>query len=146
MRFFRIGLTEAGQSIRVLHAAYMRKAIALYGRGHVKPKTHWVFDIADQLEANTWLQILFDVFNVERWHLRVKRVAHNVKNTIVFERSVLSCILTEQAAELRNTKIGNGLRGPREQLSDGVEVATCVDMFGMRLHKGDIVIRGRAVG
>ena len=61
---FRMGLAEAGRTVRVLHEAYMRKCIAIYGREHVKPKMHWVFDIADQLEENEWLQIVFDAFTL----------------------------------------------------------------------------------
>ena len=60
-------------------ASYMRKTIAVYGREHVKPKTHWVFDIADQLEEHAWLGILFDAFTIERFHVRVKRTAVDVK-------------------------------------------------------------------
>ena len=145
-KYFRMGVAEAGRRIRVLHASYMRKCIAIYGRDHVKPKMHWVFDIADQFEENEWLKIVFDAFTIERWHNRVKQHAHNVKNTKVFEKSVLSCLICEQAAELRDTKMGNGLRGPREQMPDGLEIAKCVDMFGMRLSSGDVVIRGHSVG
>ena len=65
-KYFRIGLAEAGRCIRVLHASYMRKMIAVYGREQVKPKTHWVFDIADQMEEHDWLGILFDTFTIER--------------------------------------------------------------------------------
>jgi len=145
-KYFRMGLAEAGRRIRVLHASYMRKCIAIYGREHVKPKMHWVFDIADQLEENEWLQIVFDAFTIERWHNRVKHHAHKVKNTRVFEKSVLSCLICEQAAELREAnKMGNGLRGPSEQVH-GLEIAKCVDMFGMRLSSGDVVIRGHSVG
>ena len=107
---------------------------------------HWVFDIADQFEENEWLKIVFDAFTIELWHNRVKQHAHNVKNTKVREKTVLSCLICEQAAELRDTKMGNGLRGPREQMLDGLEIAKCVNMFGMRLSSGDVVIRGHSVG
>ena len=82
-KYFRMGVAEAGRRIRVLHASYMRKCIAIYGREHVKPKMHWVFDIADQFEENEWLQLVFDAFTIERWHNRVKKHAHNAKNTLV---------------------------------------------------------------
>ena len=84
-KYFRMGVAEAGRRIRVLHASYIGKHIAIYGLQHVKPKLHWVFDIADQFEENEWLQLVFDAFTIERWHNRVKQHAHNVKNTKVFE-------------------------------------------------------------
>ena len=149
-KYFRIGLAGAGRCIRVLHASYMRKMIAVYGREQVKPKTHWVFDIADQLEEHDWLGILFDAFTIERWHVRVKRTAEDVKYTSYFERSVLSSLINQQHAELRDIQVGNGLRGPCERFEDGllegVDIAKCMEMFGMRLSRGDVVIRGRAVG
>ena len=58
-------------------------------------------------------------------------------NTKVFEKSVLSSLVCE---------LGNGLRGPREQTPDGLEIAKCVNMFGMRLSSGDVVTRGHSVG
>ena len=51
-KYFRMGVAEAGRRIRVLHASYIGKHIAIYGLQHVKPKLHWVFDIADQFEEN----------------------------------------------------------------------------------------------
>ena len=50
------------------------------------------------------------------------------------------------SGKLRDTKMGYGLRGPCEQILDGLEIAKCVNMFGMRLSSGDVVIRGHSVG
>ena len=36
-------------------------------------------DIADQLEEHAWLGILFDAFTIERFHVRVKRTAVDLK-------------------------------------------------------------------
>ena len=72
---FRLELPEAAQRLRDAHAEYMRKAVATHGIAHIRPKCHWVFDIADQM-----VKYFYDTFVIERIHLRAKSIAQHVKD------------------------------------------------------------------
>ena len=146
VKFFRRRPAQTSAIVLAAHAEYMRLSIAAYGRRHCKPKMHWVFDIAQQWE-NDDLDMLFDTFTIERWHLRVRRIAQHVHNLARFEKSVLSVALTEQHAELQKTRLGNGLRGSLEQLpGTGISVANALEIYGLRFGVGDVVTLGNAVG
>jgi hypothetical protein len=81
-----------------------------HGEEHITPKFHWLFDIADQLEASP-ADYVVDMFIIERLHLRIKSEANNVKNTSRFERSVLAATFNSQANRLRCREDIDGLRG-----------------------------------
>jgi hypothetical protein len=72
-------------------ADYLR----LYKATHdedVKPKVHWIFDIAEQMLQSADEDegaVLLDALVVERIHLGVKAFATHVQNTRAFETSVL---------------------------------------------------------
>ena len=141
------GKVENYVSAGLLRAAlsrHMELHIAAYGRGHLKPKHHWLYDVAEQ-----WLRddLVLDAFVVERLHLRVKSVADNVENTSDYERSVLACAMVQQRKSLLERK-GDGLRGrvgplpgyPRVQVAKGLECGT------MRVQAGEIVFFDGSVG
>jgi hypothetical protein len=63
-------------------SSHMRKHVAVYTDIHLKPKHHWMFDVAEQFRRDPFV---LDMFVVERLHLDIKRVAENVKNTRTFD-------------------------------------------------------------
>ena len=64
--------------------------VAAYGKEHLKPKFHYLWDVAEQLARDPFV---VDCFIVERLHLRAKRAAKDVENTRAYERSVLTGVL-----------------------------------------------------
>ena len=113
--------------------------LAYGGTDHIKPKHHWLYDVAAQ-----WLQqpsLVLDAFIIERLHLRVKRIADNVHNTSTFELSVLSRLVCVQEASLRQSCASTALVGPSVRLRDGpVTVADSMLVSGLRLDVDDVVI------
>ena len=59
---------------------YFEAHTSAYGRDHFKPKTHWLFDIADQMAelAARGVAVLPDCFAIERLHQASKHVAQHV--------------------------------------------------------------------
>ena len=79
------GVTPMVDSARALREAlrtFMTAHVQAYGRDHIKPKHHWLFDVADQMERHS---AVFDAFIIERLHLRVKAVANLIDNLRSFE-------------------------------------------------------------
>lgn len=83
-----------------------------------------------------------DAFVVERAHLRVKRVAENVKNTSTFEFSVLAGVVNHcfaTASTLHNCLLG--FKSPLPDLLNAM-VADKLDIGGMVIHSSDVVLAG----
>ena len=131
-------LKEAAQRHLALH-------IRCYGTEHVKPKHHWVFDIALQ-----WLehQLVIDAFIIEKEHLRAKVIADRVDNTSQYERTVLAGMMHAQVDDLNSL-------GPRAQLlgrstpypgfPDAL-VSDNLSIGGVSFSVGDFVFRGSTAG
>ena len=118
---------------------FLDKHILAYGTGHVRPKHHWLLDIASQVIQDG---VVIDAFVVERQHLFVKRVAEPVRNTRMFERSVLSSMCTvlfEGQADF-----ADGLKGRTGSWSDfpGAQVANRMAVGGLDVAAGDLVFGG----
>ena len=105
-----ISTQAAGQRMRQAVGRFMLMHKRAHGEEHITPKFHWLFDIADQLEASP-ADYVVDMFIIERLHLRIKSEANNVKNTSRFERSVLAATFNSQANRLRCREDIDGLRG-----------------------------------
>jgi len=142
-----IPMVEAGRRLRVALSDHTALSIRLHGADSVKPKTHWAFDIADQLEASTFV---FDAFVIERLHLRIRAIADNVKTPGAgFERAVLSGVVNAHSRTASTSLAGAGLVGatagmpgaPGAWLSDHVESST-----GVKAAIGDVVSRGAYMG
>ena len=138
-------MPQASHMLRNCLRKYMVAHVAEYGHDHIKPKTHWAFDICDQLAQDAWL---FDAFVIERLHLRVKSIAENVKNLRQFEASVLSGVLNSHVRRAAESLPGCGLLGrtisppgePEILLSDSVELG------GKVFAVGDCVLHGKELG
>ena len=71
--------------------------VAAFGVEYVIPKVHWCLHYA--LEKQRF-GLLLSCFVHERKHRVVKRYANHILNTIVFERSVLSEMISDHCAKL----------------------------------------------
>ena len=78
-----------------LAETYFAAHKAAYGTAALKPKTHWLWDCIGQMRRDSRI---LDCFVIERLHLRVKRAAEHVVNTITFERTAVARAL--QAHEM----------------------------------------------
>jgi len=89
----RLPLARAAVLLRQAHTAHMRLHREVYGNANLKPKHHWMFDCADQMQrdAEAGMKSVVDCFIVERLHLRVKARARNCPK---MERSVGDQIYT----------------------------------------------------
>lgn len=91
MKFGFIEIEAASVSeLQGVLSQHLRRHVALYGEGHVRPKHHWLLDCPPQFLRD---RLVLDAFVVERTHLSIKRVAEDTKNTRAYERSVLSGVL-----------------------------------------------------
>ena len=88
------------------------------------------------------------MFNIERFHLRIKPHAENVRNTRCYERSVLSMVLGSQMQDLSDPNMWCGLRG-RVVPWPGNPQISCADAMsigGMSIHVDDIVVCNEVAG
>ena len=61
---------DGSRLLRTLVSNHLELHKAAYGTQHIIPKSHWLFDVAEQLSR---FEFALDAFIVERLHLRVKR-------------------------------------------------------------------------
>ena len=120
--------------------------VAAYGKEHLKPKFHYLWDVAEQLARDPFV---VDCFIVERLHLRAKRVAKDVANTRAYERSVLTGVLVSHMNALVDEGSAEfGLVGRAENVPNhtGAVVARGCVSHGVRMCAGDLVFRDNALG
>ena len=72
-----ISPADASSRLREALPLYLTLHKREFGDSRVKPKSHWAFDVIEQLSLD---EVLFDCFIIERLHLRVRNHAENVKN------------------------------------------------------------------
>jgi len=135
-----ISMPQASRLMKRAVATHMRLHIAAYGDETLKPKHHWMFDIAEQME---WLPCVVDAFIIERIHLRIKRNAEKVHELGVFEKSVMAGVVNSIYDET-SKPFSDGLRGAtynqeRTLLGDHLCVGS------LRVDSGDVVMRGEEV-
>ena len=135
----------SAESVAELQATmqrHLQKHIAVYGCSHIIPKHHWLIDTAAQFLQDT---LVLDAFVIERTHLAVKSIADFVKNTICYERSVLTGIVCSLGTDedLQRTR----LVGPIAHVPGS---AACVGdravVFGLEYQVGEVILRGEAAG
>ena len=93
----KISMPEGARSLRAATASFLTIHQRCYGSEHMKPKHHWLFDIAEQ-----WLlhELVVDAFLIEKEHLLAKPIADRTDNTSTFETSVLAGMLNSQVKSL----------------------------------------------
>ena len=119
--------------------------ITAYGDAKVRPKNHWNLDVPPQISRD---QLVLDMFVVERTHLKVKRVAENVRNTSRFERSVLAGVLCMSLRAAEADAGDHNLRGRTKRLHDEPPTwaSDRLTAFGMEVFIGDVVFQGTSCG
>jgi hypothetical protein len=131
------------QGVRDLRRAvtiHLRLHVEAYGTARVVPKHHWLLDIPGQIAADG---MVLDAFVIERQHLTVKGVVEHVRNTTVFERSVLSSVCSLTANQALEVSFGNSLIGskPAPALGPEAVVGRSMLLFGFSVAVEDVVLR-----
>ena len=136
---------SARQELIVKYGRWLTLHKIRYGTTYIKPKFNWLWCIVLGLASSSYL---FDMFSVERLHRRIKRQAELVRNTTIFECSVLQRVLDDQVAMLQNFDIVSRRYGlhPRSVLCscDGIHAAMADSLVwqGVEFHVDDIVVFG----
>ena len=108
----------------------------------MKPKHHWCYDIAEQLERDQGFQVLLDAFVVERLHLRFRDIGSRIDNSNRFEPTLLTLAIMHQKASLRTARTTFGLLGPTETVFPDVPelvMGASLELGGKKIAVGDVV-------
>ena len=108
----------------------------------MKPKHHWCYDIAEQLERDQDFQVLLDAFVVERLHLRFREIGNRMDNQHRFEPTILTLAIMHQKSSLCDARTMFGLLGPTETVFPNVPelvMGTRLELGGKRIVVGDVV-------
>ena len=126
---------------------FMLHHVQAHGKGHIKPKHHWMFDVAEMLD---WDLFMVDGFTVERLHLRGKFLLEYISQPSAVENSCLASILTRQVGHLqgieRTSLAISGVLGSKSVEFQGCRVGDSMRIRGFELHVDDVVFdqeRGR---
>jgi hypothetical protein len=141
-----VAAKTSGVLLRNAHSEYMAATRECYGTDHLKPKSHWVFDIADQLET---MEVCIDTYPLERNHIGVKAVASHIRNLRCFEASLLSSVVTAQRRALCEEPLGDRLIGSTAHLPNTagqIKVADKLTIDGLVVAINDVVFKGDQCG
>jgi hypothetical protein len=142
-----VELTDAAVRLNAAAAQYFDRHKAAYGTVHIKPKMHWIFDLADQFNTlaalagedgdEPWVP---DAFVIERSHISVKESARHVHYTKTFEASVLKAHLCARVQDTRGpiNPFESGLRGDCKRRG-GVWVSERMEINSLELSASDVV-------
>jgi len=133
--------TATNDALTTALSRHLRLHVEAYGTAHIKPKHHWMFDIAEMRRA---CEATIDAFIIERLHLRVKRQAVDIKELRVYEKAVLAGAINEQFEDATKP-FADGLRGKPVRF-DGAMVADHMMTGNMRASTDDVVMRGDQAG
>jgi len=135
-----IAMPVASRMLSNAVANHLRCHIAAYGADGVKPKHHWMFDIAEQMSS---LPLVVDAFIIERIHLRIKRNAEKVHELGVFEKSVMAGVVNSIFDEASKPS-SDGLRGATLD-NEGTLLGDHLCVGSLRVDAGDVIARGNEV-
>jgi hypothetical protein len=140
-------MAEAAAMLNSALSDHMAKHTAVYGNRFLKPKHHWMFDVAMQMARDC---MVLDAFIVERLHLTIRRASENISNLRTFEASVLSGAIKEQISKLQNMSGRCCLTQRSTQKGsfgfDDAEFADSMQVLGMHLSVDDLCFRGSGCG
>ena len=114
--------------------AFVDLHVAAYGGDDIKPKCHWLFDVAEQMSES---DVVLDAFIIEKLHLRCKRNMEPVKNETCMERSVLSGVVNEMF-KVALRPITDCLCGHARRYG-GTVIADSLVIRGRHISTGDVV-------
>jgi hypothetical protein len=135
----------ASTQLQAATAEHLRLHIEAYGPNAVVPKHHWMLDVPSQLRRDG---MVLDTFVIERNHVSVKRIAEHIRNTAVYERSVMSGVTTAAFSRDAESSVGSGLVGRTEALPGNPDamIADKMDIDSMEVAVADVILRGSSVG
>lgn len=136
-------MVQAAASLRVALRRHMECHVKAFGKSNVKPKMHWMWDIAEHLERDPFV---LDCWIVERLHLKCKQVANLIQNTRVFERSVLSGILNLQHHRLQEARAPMLAGKVMAVVATGAFLGDRLQHHGLAVSVGDVVFCGDSAG
>jgi hypothetical protein len=101
--------------------------------------------IAKQLDRDG---LVLDAFVVERQHLLIKHVADKIKNTVCFERSVMSAVVNVCMMRVADMHEQSKLLGRHAPLPgcDDIIVADSLQSGDVELSRGDVASYGGELG
>ena len=136
---------DAADVLETIAANFLQLHQATYGTASVKPKHHWLLDLAAQIRRDG---LVVDAFVIERQHLLVKGVAEHIDNTSEYESSLCSSVLTLQLQEGNDDAFFNGLIGQTSLLEGfaATRVASKLTYGCMLIRAGDFICRGDEAG
>jgi hypothetical protein len=135
-----IAMPVASRMLTNATATHLRCHIEVYGGDTVKPKHHWMFDVAEQMSS---LPLVVDAFIIERIHLRIKRNADKVHELGVFEKSVMAGVVNSIFDEA-SKPFSDGLRGATSD-AEGTVLGDHLCVGSLRVDSGDVIMRGDEV-
>ena len=135
---------EASTALRECLQDWLATHKAAFGTQFVKPKSHWAFDVADQLAIDS---VVVDTFVIERLHLRVRAAAEHCKKLNSYETSVLARVVNEQVRALHQGFGGPRVLGRHAPFPGmpAANVADTLELDGVHVSVGDMVRRGQDV-
>jgi len=138
-----ISSREAAASLRSRVANYINKHKEIYGRTKFRPKVHWMYDVADQLDyaADHGLPCV-DQFVIERIHLAIKSRAENVKKSKAdaFSTSVLQRTFHDKMQHWANWHDSQYLQGKVARRGElRCAPVGCIFDGSLLMGKGDVV-------
>ena len=143
-------LSESGRLLEQACSAFLARHVEIYGTDYVKPKHHWIFDLADnwRAKAANGSHIVQDAFSIEKAHLRAKAIADRTSNTTQYEISVLSGTLHHQVESLKNMGNQAELLGPSAPCPGFPQARIADDVLvdGLHVSVDDIVQMGTVSG
>ena len=108
----RMTLAQGGAKLSSAAGQHLELHKSVYGTELLKPKHHWIFDVAAQWSKRpNEDDLVVDAFVVEKLHLRIKPFAERTDNTSQFELSVHAGQLNNQVELLGRLGSGSQLLG-----------------------------------
>ena len=127
--------------VRAAHTEHMILTQRVYGTNHIKPKAHWMYDIADQIQE--WEEVA-DSYPIERNHTFVKSIAEHIDRTATYETSLLSGVTTKHRQQLNEGHVHNCLIGRSSPVPGyPAEYANRLSCNGLVISVKDFVLLGR---
>ena len=136
-----INTLNAGALLKEAVPEWYRLHKEAYGHTCLKPKSHWMMDVAEQMEN---CEVVLDTFIIERLHLRAKRISELVKLIWAFEKATMAGLVNEQFGDpLRERRpFFDGLTGHRTFDYDGIKVGDDMQVGALHFSAGDVVFMG----
>ena len=132
-------------SLDRIASRWMKAHVEAYGTELLKPKSHYVFDVCEQIRRDNGR--VFDCFVVERMHQRAKQPAQRVADRRRYERFVASAVyfkMRDDCADAHEVTLQGRL--PQLDVWPAAELWRHASVSDHRLTAGDFVFHGQLMG